>query len=161
MKKNVIREIKTPIVWFLFYFRHFRLLHRLTWVSWINSCLTVVFFPFYLEPLQWAESIFELALTIVLYEKVTLKDTFPSKSVVKVGFRCLSGPLTQWSMNEGWMRRISGYLIIFNPDWIANPWPLYLGPVILSSLHPSSRLMDPSLNRLPVFQSLNCGWMLA
>lgn len=53
------------------------------------------FFPFYLEPLQWAESIFELALTIVLYEKVTLKDTFPSKSVVKVGFRCLSGPLTQ------------------------------------------------------------------
>lgn len=39
-----------------------------------------------LEPLRWAEYIFEHALTIVLYEKVTLKDTFPSEPVVKVGF---------------------------------------------------------------------------
>ena len=37
-----------------------------------------------LEPLQWTESIFGHALTIVLNKKVTLKDTFLSKSVAKV-----------------------------------------------------------------------------
>lgn len=124
----IIKKIKTPIY---FYFIFVSCTYMLTG-PWNQFLL---------------DGFFSSLSNYCNFEKVTLKDTFPPKSALKVGFECESASLIYWNTSKRWNEVLS-YSVT---GWMANPWLVCLGLVTLSSSYTSSRLMGPALIVYPCF----------